>query len=257
MSKACLTKSRRRGFMAPRTPPRNSSKPMSPELSLSKNLNSWSHSFSVSSRAHSAMAFLNSSVLRVPLPLSSMMRNLRPRPMIPLAPLEASCFLRRSMISVMPPAPEASAREVAFFSGFFLAAKPRESLRPEEWMSVWSAATAPFLAPFGAGLPTLFFPGASPTPPKVMEEAKEGFVFLVAAGSPMPMTSTPCFLRRLMISAFFSLSSVMRSRPRSSSISTTLCLPEVSVMRTRLLAELAHQPSPPEMCQALRIMSSK
>ena len=37
----------------------------------------------------------------------------------------------------------------------------------------------------------------------------------------------------------------------------TRCLPSLPVTSTRLLVVLAAAPSPPSMCQALRIMSSK
>ena len=40
-------------------------------------------------------------------------------------------------------------------------------------------------------------------------------------------------------------------------ISSTLWRPSAWPTRTRLQEELAHQPSPPEICQALRIISSK
>ena len=45
--------------------------------------------------------------------------------------------------------------------------------------------------------------------------------------------------------------------PRSFLISSTVWRPSACVTSTRLFAVLAHQPSPPEMCHALRIMSSK
>mmetsp|Transcript_27870 Transcript_27870/g.52788 ORF Transcript_27870/g.52788 Transcript_27870/m.52788 type:complete len:217 (-) Transcript_27870:806-1456(-) len=200
MSKAWLTNARRLGFMAPRTPPKNSSKPMSPEPSLSKYLKSERHSLSVRSRAHSAMAFLNSSGERAPLPLSSMILNFLPSPIMPLAPLDVSCFLRREMMCVTLPVPAIWARLWCWGLGaaafFFFAMKPRDDFKSLWWMSTWSAATDFFFCPLGVGFPTLFLPGASPTPVRLMEDVKVGlfaFIFLplLCVSSTEPLASMP------------------------------------------------------------------
>ena len=61
----------------------------------------------------------------------------------------------------------------------------------------------------------------------------------------------PCFLREATTALWSRM-----SRPRSFSMHSTVRLPLRCVTRTRVLEVLAAAPTPPEMCHALRIISS-
>ena len=86
-SNACKTSCFLRSFISPRTPTKNSSYEILPDLSLSKKLKTSLICSGVQVSACSAITLVNSDNEICPELSSSAIRNLRPNPKIPVAPL--------------------------------------------------------------------------------------------------------------------------------------------------------------------------
>mmetsp|Transcript_28547 Transcript_28547/g.58355 ORF Transcript_28547/g.58355 Transcript_28547/m.58355 type:complete len:221 (-) Transcript_28547:968-1630(-) len=220
---------------------------MVPLASSSKNLNSSLVSSGVKLSWHSFMHFWNSGSSRVPLPSSSTMRNLRLKPLMPSAPRRLKFIFRRlsnvrveSGMSFDHPMASSSSVRSSFVPYFM---SPPVMLPNED---------SPRRV---LGLAAFFEFGSSP-PNEREEPPNFAVAFLLGCGPaapPEPPALVLFMARRALIWA-----GSFTSMPKSFSIIWIDSSP-VSGSRTstRLLAVLAHHPSPPGMCHALRIMSSK